>query len=311
MKQIAPNRETMLTGNRFHTLFLVFLLAHWRTGVVSGIIGGSVADPTRYPYYTRVNVTYLLSGPIAFAGTLIAQDVVLTSAPPPHYSGSTDDVIVKLMAWVNFTSVVETGYEHERKVRFWLPHPDYDVFTLDNDLALFFLDKPVKGVPIPKLNRDKGIPVTDQSLTEIGMGVIEDSPGDIRIFPDNLMEVDLDVTSFEVCEKASTPPPLVEAHVFCAGGDRKGSCWNDFGSPLLDLSEGGVAKADKDILVGVSSYVSVASYEKPDPECVAAGYPTGFTRVAYYSDWIERNVRKHSRDKRSKDRKHGTRKPHL
>jgi hypothetical protein len=29
------------------------------------------------------------------------------------------------------------------------------------------------------------------------MGVIEDSPGDIRIYPDNLMEVDLDVTSFE------------------------------------------------------------------------------------------------------------------
>jgi secreted trypsin-like serine protease len=272
--------------------------------MVSGIFGGSVADPTRYPYYTRVNVTYFLSGEKVFAGTLIAPDVVLTSAPPPHFSDSIDDVIVELMAWVNRTSIVETGYEHERKVRFWLPHPKFNEDALDNDIALVFLDEPVMGVPMPKLNRDKAIPLTDQTLTELGMGVIEDRPGKILIYPDTLMEVDLDVTSFEACEKASTPPPIVEAHVFCAGGDRKGSCWDDFGNPLLDLSEAGNAHPDKDILVGVSSYVTIrASYDDPEPEleCAAAGYPSGFTRVAFYSDWIESNVRKYSRGQRRKN----------
>ncbi len=154
---------------------------------------------------------------------------------------------------------------------------------------------------MPKLNRDDSVPVTDQSLTELGMGVIEDSPGDIRIYPDNLMEVDLDVTSFELCETASEPPPIVEPQVFCAGGDRKGSCWGDYGNPLLELYKGGFAHTRKDILVGVSFFVSFASYDDPDPECVAFGYPSGFTRVAYYSDWIESNVRKYSRGtKRSK-----------
>jgi secreted trypsin-like serine protease len=153
---------------------------------------------------------------------------------------------------------------------------------------------------MPKLNRDDSIPVTDQSLTELGMGVIEDSPGDTKIYARNLMEVDLDVTSFELCEKAGEPPPIFEEQVFCAGSERKGSCWSDYGNPMLDLSDDGVAHADKDVLVGVSFFVSFASYEDPDPDCVAAGYPSGFTRVAYFSDWIESNVRKHSRGKRSK-----------
>ena len=250
-------------GNRFQTLFLV-LLVHWRTSVVSGIIGGSVADPTRYPYYTLVNITYSVSGQKTIGGTLIAPDVVLTIVPWLHFDYTDADVIVEIMAWVNRTSRRETGYEHERKVRFWLPHPDYNETSLDSNIALIFLDEPVKGVPLVKLNRDDTIPVTDQSLTELGMGVIEDSPGDIKIYPDNLMEVVVDVTSFEVCEKASIPPPIFEAQVFCAGGDRKGSCWDDFGNPLLDLSEGGVAHADKDVLVGVSFYISIASYDDPD-----------------------------------------------
>jgi serine protease immune response integrator len=270
--------------------------------MVSAIIGGSVADPERYPYYTRVNITYSVSGKKAIGGTLIAPDVILTIVPWTHYDESDEDVIVEIMAWVNRTSTGETGYEHERKVRFWLPHPDYNESTADNNIALLFLDDPVRGVRMPALNKDKAIPVTDESLTELGMGVIEDSPGDIRIYPDNLMEVDLGVTSFEVCENASTPPPIDEAQIFCAGGNRKGSCWSDFGNPMLDLSKRRVGHADNDVLVGVSSYISFASYDDPHPECVAVGYPSGFTRVAYYSDWIESNVRKHSRGsiKRSK-----------
>ena len=113
------------------------------------------------------------------------------------------------------------------------------------------------------------------------MGVIEDSPGDIVIYPDNLMEVELDVTSFELCQTASEPTFIVEAQICGAGGARKGSCWSDFGNPLLDLSKGGVAHADKDKLVDVSFFFTFASDDDPDPECVAAGYPSGFTKVAH------------------------------
>ncbi len=48
--------------------------------VVSGIIGGSVADPTRYPYFTRLEVVRSKSETKSPGGTLIAPDVVLTYA---------------------------------------------------------------------------------------------------------------------------------------------------------------------------------------------------------------------------------------
>lgn len=286
----------VMTLSRFQTISLALLLLGGAR-VVSAIIGGSVADPTRYPYFTRFNITrsdpFVGSG----GGTLIAPDVVLTSAARVvDRDGST---VLSIQIWVNKTSRKRSGYEYERTARFWLLHPDYDDVTMDNDVALLFLDVPVMDVPLVKLNRNMEIPETGQSFTELGFGVTSDIP---EKYPENLMEVTVDTVPFDVCQIASSPPPVVEGHVFCAGitsssvSERHGHCWGDYGGPLLDLSKGGSHHADKDVQVGVISFASVeTSLVGTDAEqCQTAGYPGGFTKVATYTEWIDLSVRMYS-----------------
>jgi elastase-2 len=188
-----------MSYSRFRTISLVLLVGGAR--VVSGIIGGSTADPTRYPYFTRVNVTR--SDPIVTSGggTLIAPDVVLTDAGRAlDRNGS---AVLSVQVWVNKTSIKESGYEYERTARFWLIHPDYDDETLDNDVALLFLDEPVLDVPLVKLNRNMAMYETGQSFTELGFGVTSDIP---EKFADNLMEVTVETVPFDDCQTASSPP---------------------------------------------------------------------------------------------------------
>lgn len=68
----------MVATSSIQIISLVLLLGGVR--VVSGIIGGSVADPTRYPYFTRLEVVRSKSETKSPGGTLIAPDVVLTYA---------------------------------------------------------------------------------------------------------------------------------------------------------------------------------------------------------------------------------------
>jgi secreted trypsin-like serine protease len=220
---------------------------------------------------------------------LIAPDVVLTDAA--NFADSSDRVVLAINAWVNQTSrEKKTGFEYERAARLWLLHPDYDDETLDSDIALIFLDEPVTGVPLVKLARKESIPETGQSFTEIGLGATKDLPSE---FPKSLMEVTVDTVPFDLCNKASSPPPVIEEHVFCAGGEGHGHCWSDYGGPLLDLSDGESAHADKDVQVGIISYVSVLteSIGTDNERCLMPGYPGGFTKVAHFTEWIDSSVR--------------------
>lgn len=290
---------------RFQTISLA-LLVLGGARVVSGIIGGSVADPTRYPYFTMVNVSR--SDPIVKSGggTLIAPDVVLTNGR--RVMDWEDSTVLSVQVWVNKTSIKESGYEYERTARFWVLHPDYDDDTQDNDVALIFLDEPVLDVPLVKITRDTAVPETGESFTELGFGVTSDIP---EKYPEKLMEVTVETVSFDECEVASTPPPIVEGHVFCAGrpsssvSDRHGHCWGDYGGPLLDLAKGGSDHADKDVQVGIISYYSLPLelLDAGEEQCLLEGYPGGFTKLATYSEWIKSTVRmysKYSKGKRSK-----------
>ena len=92
-----------MTASHFSTLMFVLLVGAAR--FVSGIIGGSVADSTRYPYFAGLLRTYSLSGEFPFmsGGTLIAPDVVLTNAVYIDYYGD-DDVLLSFKVRVNATS---------------------------------------------------------------------------------------------------------------------------------------------------------------------------------------------------------------
>ena len=275
-------------------------------------MGGSAADADRFPYHTRLNVTATVYGEFSVSGTLIAPDVVLTDAysVADGLSVSGDDVVLGIKAWVNTTTKEKSPYEYERSARFWLVHPDYDAESVAvNNIALVFLDEPVMDVPLPKLNKKASIPETGQTLTEIGLGVTKVVPA--RIFPERLQEVSLNIVFSEACEEATDPLPEMNMNtLFCAGGDHKGGCHGDNGGPLLLLSEGGSTHGDKDVVVGLYTYMTVPDklLDEEYSDCNLPGYPSGFTRVSVYAEWIHSNVRKYSRVKQSKKAQKGSKK---
>lgn len=67
----------------------------------------------------------------------------------------------------------------------------------------------------------------------------------------------------------------------CAGGVKgKDSCSGDSGGPLLYVSQNG--KKQRYMQQGIVSYGS--------QDCAIGGYPTIYTKVSYYIDWILDNI---------------------
>lgn len=290
-----------MTASHFSTLMFALLVGAPR--VVSGIIGGSVADSTRYPYFAGLLRTYSLSGEFPFmsGGTLIAPDVVLTNALYIDYYGD-DDVLLSFKVRVNATSTKKSEYEYERNARLWIQHPDYKDDPINNDIALIFLDEPVTEVPLVKLNRKRSIPKTGRSYTELGFGVTDEDPEpDTRA--EKLMEVTVETVPFDVCYDASYPPGIIEGRVFCAGSELQGHCWGDGGGPLLALSDGG--SKNKDVQVGIIAFnsLSTESLETGTERCLTSGYPGGFIQLSHFTEWIDSSIRKHSKKKNKKSKK--------
>ena len=110
----------------------------------SKIIGGSAADPKRFPYYTYLRYLSDYDDNNFCGGSLIARDVVLTSASCTGYYGETYEFDV----WVNSTTTTYSPYEYYRKSVTLVVHPEYNYdYNGRNDVALVFLNKPTGMLP--------------------------------------------------------------------------------------------------------------------------------------------------------------------
>ena len=254
-------------------------------GMETRIIGGSVADAQRYPYYTYVKISTEYQTATC-GGSLIAPDVVLTAAHCLSFTYDTPTVD----AFVNSTSRKYSDGEFYRKSIKLVVHPGYNQSPLDHDVGLIFLDSPAVGVPLVKLNRDAAVPISSNppSATAIGLGlagVVSDDFFNFYDYAKRLMNVQIAPISNTACIKVYGSA-IVGNGTLCAGGDgKKGTCSGDSGGPLLMKG----SSAQNDVQIGVTSL---------GPEdCAEDGYPDVFTRVSYVAQWIDGQVCKFSKSK--------------
>lgn len=86
------------------------------------------------------------------------------------------------------------------------------------------------------------------------------------------------VESQRICQHFYANYEVVTASNICTyTGLRDGVCNGDSGGPLRYTDENG-----RQIVIGVTSFVS-------DIGCVVSGWPSVFTRVTSFLDWIEEN----------------------
>ena len=249
-------------------------------------------------------------------GTLIARQWILTAAhcvvdengnaTPPG------DILIR-------SGNVKLWEGDFREVGAVFPHPDYDSFRIDNDVALVKLAQPVQQSSgpvgaIPVIGQGQQVP-TGPSVV-IGWGLMEED----RI-PGVLMETDIDIVPNDTCNRGmaeqvrrdlgsvllniggSSGIPrdkLEEAfailapnigdfltdNMICAGvasGERS-SCNGDSGGPLMIRQNDG-----RWLQVGVVSWGRA-----PLGSTQRCGHPqlyAVFTRLSNYFDWIGNTIR--------------------
>lgn len=225
-------------------LHLGFIACSARPAVA--IVGGKSALPGEFPF--QVSLRSDAFGHIC-GGFIASPNLVITAAACTDPRGPPVIAIVAGSLKRNVT----VPWEQLRTAARIVNHPEYNGTTLDNDLALIFLNEPLKfnenvsSAPLPP----SGIETFPKPVVLPGWGSIQYGE---PLF-DDLQHVTVDTYDDKDCE--ARVEQYVRPEILCTGGDEggRGGCQGDAGSPLITQ--------------GNNSYVpSVYShFPCPTPDC--------------------------------------------
>jgi trypsin len=242
----------------------LFMHADARMPAQSRIVGGSqVGNVNTYPWFVQGR---------GCAGTLIAQDMVLTAA---HCEGTPfsnrvllksltayDDILAGRANAPSGSSTVLTDSQ--------TPNPAYNSNSEANDYMLVKLQGAGAGAnaQVVELNFDPSFPVVNQGLRVIGVGTTSANGAT----SDFLLQVDVNYISNNQCNNFYGQGSIQGNVMICAGvpNGGKDSCQGDSGGPLFDEAS--------------RKQVGVVSW---GIGCAEASYPGVYARLSGAEDWIK------------------------
>lgn len=239
------------------------------------IVGGVDAPPDAYPMAVALiakdnksNYKGQFCG-----GSLIAADWVLTASHCViNETSNSFDVVAGI-----YDLKRDTG--QRIAVKRVITHPRYNDNTLDFDIALVQLKKPVNNITPVALNKNRVDTLEGVMSTVVGWGNMS---ADFNFFPYRLQEVQLPIISNRECQdiNAQTQDSLrqvITANKMCAGyiTGGKDACQGDSGGPLL------IEKHNQLYLAGIVSSGNGCALP------LAYGV---YTRVANFAGFIEKQI---------------------
>ncbi|CAG9570571.1 unnamed protein product [Danaus chrysippus] len=156
-------------------------------------------------------------------------------------------------------------------------HPSYDPKTLRNNICLLRLSRHLKFRrkirSVKKIDFDRHestLSMTTSGITIVGWGAKEHSPIIGSPWKNIISFAELHVYPLEDCQDVYSKAYVTKKN-FCAGFISRGggACNRDVGGPGIVENK----------LMGIISFGS--------PVCGSPDMPTVFTKVGYYTDWIE------------------------
>ncbi|XP_072040887.1 transmembrane protease serine 9-like [Amphiura filiformis] len=224
--------------------------------------GSSVSDTRAWPWIGSIQ--YLFGHECAC--TLLNDRWVVTTADCVINIGDQLDEVEVNFGQVDNSAWFASEHHITRKVAHSILNPEWEYILPDttlkrNDLALLQLDRPVEFNDYVRpvcltTNQDETNEYRTCKVAGWGeTSTFEDSNSD------NLREVSVPLVSPETCMKDQYQiSSLVSNDMICAGGDSRGICPGDIGSPLVCEDSDGIFH-----LVGVASFGNACSDDITEP----------------------------------------------
>ncbi|XP_066591615.1 ovochymase-1-like [Prorops nasuta] len=229
------------------------------------IVNGQSAKEGEFPYqvslqYTNINSHFC-------GGSIINKNYVLTAA---HCVEDLRPIDIRVIAGV--LDYDFKNYTHE--VRKIIAHAEYNPDnSLENDIALIRIKNPFENVPMIKNvllpSKDESISVGEKVVVS-GWGKLwAEGPGTSKLQYANIFVADQTYCS-KMYKKMGLP--IHKTHI-CAYDPKasRGACQGDSGGPLTQNGK----------IVGIVSW---------SKSCALTDYPTVYTRVSSYVDWIREHA---------------------
>ncbi|XP_054729066.1 trypsin-like [Anastrepha obliqua] len=238
----------------------------------SKIIGGSPVGITSAPWQVSLRLKknefnygygHICGGSVITTRVVIsaAHCTVNSAVTPLTYRAASEFTIV--MGSVYLYEV--TPYTLQFNVLEVVPNPDYDSTTLQNDVALFFIDGliPENYATVAPISLNRQALSAGVNCTVTGWGITESG----IVWPELLSAV-VPIVASSQCntsyEGAITQGMICAGYLETGGVD---ACQGDSGGPL----------ACNDTLAGVVSWGN---------GCALSGYPGVYANVSEYYDWV-------------------------
>ncbi|XP_050420458.1 venom protease-like isoform X2 [Adelges cooleyi] len=216
-------------------------------------------------------------------GALITESYVITTAHCTTASAlGTQELSAVRLGDLNLNPIVNDGaLSQDALIEKIIVHESYNVDKYSNDIALLKLKTPVKfnqhikPICLPVSSNMRSKTYVKYSPTVAGW----DSTPSRQIRNTAMSEVYTPIIDLTVCKSIfANESVVIDNSVFCAGYLIGGnnSCLNGSGNPMMLL------KNKQWYVLGITSY---------DLKCAERGFPTVFTRVSHFVNWINNKIK--------------------
>ena len=237
------------------------------SGISPDIVGGSPVLISDHPYQVSLEIATDPGWVMTCGGTIVTPEWVVTAAHCLEYlpnGGSAYVTATSVSVAVGTSTLPASNYVSADGIHI---HPDWNRYTMENDIGLIHLDTPVQAGTLPILDVETQ-PADNDHLFVTGWGRTSWGGSASDVLRGVGVWVD------ESCGSYPGPSllPVIDSLMICAGGQGADSCQGDSGGPLVGNYSGVL------YLVGIVSW---------GEGCAQDEYPGVYTRASVYSNWIQ------------------------